>query len=209
MSEKINMIGKRYGRLVVIEEVAQHIKPSGQKISMYKCICDCGNYKIASGTHLRSGHNQSCGCLKKEQEKHGGSRLAHIWKNMISRCYDENSTSYKRYGAKGIYVCESWKNHFEIFKSWAMKNGYTDKLTLDRIDNAKGYEPINCRWATNKEQANNKTNNLRITINGVTHTASEWADITGINLKRIYKLNKDGNFSEIESVLAKMGGAEE
>ena len=206
MSKKIDMIGKRFGRLVVVNEVESHTKPSGQVIAMYNCLCDCGNYKIISGTHLRSGHDQSCGCLKKEQEKHGNTRLAHIWMNMIARCYDEKASSYKNYGAKGITVCESWRNNFNVFKSWALKNGYTDNLTIDRIDNSKGYEAINCRWATKKEQANNTKNNLFITINGVKHTASEWADITGINVKRIYVAHKKGK--HIQLITEALGIAE-
>lgn len=192
MSHKIDMVGRRFGRLVVIKEVDPHIKPSGQKITMYKCICDCGNYKTVSGTHLRSGHHQSCGCLKKEQEKHGNTRLARIWLDMIARCYNEKSTSYKNYGAKGITVCESWKNDFEIFKSWAEKSGYTNNLTIDRIDNTKGYEPINCRWATPKQQANNRKNNLILSYKDEAHTAAEWADILNVNVKRIYEKKSRG-----------------
>lgn len=179
------MINRRFSRLVVIKEVEPYTKPSGQKTTMYECICDCGNYTIVSGTHLRRGHVQSCGCLKEEQERHGNTRLAHIWKNMIARCYNPNSKSYKNYGAKGITVCDSWKNDFKIFEKWANKNDYSDNLTLDRIDNSKGYEPINCRWATYKEQANNKTNNVLIEFKNEKHTLSEWAEITGISIKKL------------------------
>lgn len=210
MSKKIDMIGRRYGRLVVIEEVEPHTKPSGQREAMYKCLCDCGNYKVISGTHLRTKHDQSCGCLKKEQEKHGGTRLARIWKNMIARCYYEKNISYSRYGAKGVTVCDSWKDNFEVFKSWALKNGYADNLTLDRIDNSKGYEAVNCRWVTPKEQANNKTNNLLISIDGEIHTASEWSDITGINVKKIYQAHRSGKHLQlIEEVLKELRGDEE
>lgn len=227
MSHKIDMIGKRFTRLVVVSEIKPHIKPSGQKVAMYKCLCDCGNYTIVPGTHLRSGHSQSCGCLKAEQKKHGTTRLARIWRNMIQRCNDPNSASYKRYGARGITVCDSWVENYEIFKLWAKKAGYEDGLTLDRIDNTKGYEPVNCRWATYKEQANNKSNNLLLTYKGETHTASEWADVYGIDVSKIYRRKSKGwsddrifnwldrsvgegrSFSEIAAVLEKMREGQE
>lgn len=223
MSKKKEMIGERFERLVVVSEEEPHIKPSGQKIAMYKCVCDCGNYVVVSGTHLRSGHNQSCGCLKEEQKNHGSTRLVHIWKNMIARCYNEKNVSYIRYGAKGIGVCDSWKNNYEIFEKWALKNGYADHLTLDRIDNSKGYEPINCRWATYKEQANNTRTNVFIEYNGISKTISEWADILNVNPKTIYNRRHKGwddkriittpfktgrTFPEIAEVMKKMQGGE-
>lgn len=192
MSKKIDMINRRFSRLVVIKEVDPYTKPSGQKTTMYECICDCGNYTIVSGTHLRNGHVQSCGCLKEEQERHGNTRLAHIWRNMIARCYNPNSKSYKNYGAKGITVCDSWKNDFKIFEKWAYKNDYSDNLTLDRIDNSKGYEPINCRWVSYKKQNNNRTNNVLWDYKGETHTISEWADITRISVKKLYNRRAKG-----------------
>lgn len=216
MSQKIDMIGKRFGRLVVVSEEVPHTKPSGQKVSMYKCICDCGNYAVVSGTHLRSGHNQSCGCLKEEQKTIGKDRLSIIWRNMIGRCYDMNHNSYKRYGANGITVCDAWKNDFKIFKSWALKHGYKDSLTLDRIDNSKGYEPVNCRWASYKQQANNRKTNVTITYKGVTHTIAEWSEILGISAGRLYRRKYKGmsdeemlnDFPQIEELLKKMRGVE-
>lgn len=192
MSDKIDMIGRRFGRLVVVSEEEPHTKPSGQRVAMYKCICDCGNYTVVQGSHLRNGHSKSCGCLKAEQEKHGTSRLARIWMNMVKRCRDPQSTSYSRYGARGITVCDSWAENYEVFKSWAQKTGYADNLTIDRIDNSKGYEPINCRWATYKEQANNTRSNLLLTFGNETHTASEWADIYGVDVKKIYNRKASG-----------------
>ena len=212
MSQKIEMIGRRFNRLVVVSEEEARTKPSGQKTTMYKCICDCGNYVIVSGTHLRSGHNQSCGCLKEEQKTIGTDRLATIWRGMVSRCYSENNDSYPRYGAKGITVCESWKNDFKVFRSWALKHGYNDSLTLDRIDNSKGYEPINCRWESYKKQANNRKNNVTITFKGITHTITEWSDLLDINAGRLYRRKYKGmsdeeilnHFPEVADLLEKM-----
>ena len=110
-----------------------------------------------------------------------GSRLYMIWNTMKQRCYVKSSTSYKRYGAKGITVCDEWRNSFYAFRDWALANGYSDELTIDRIDSRGNYEPTNCRWATYKEQANNTSKNIKFTYNGETHTIPEWSDIVGIN----------------------------
>jgi hypothetical protein len=93
---------------------------------------------------------------------------------MIQRCHNKKSKAYKYYGARGIIVCDKWRKDFKAFYDWAMGNGYVDNLTIDRINVDRNYEPSNCRWATAKEQANNKRNNLRITFNGKTQTAADW-----------------------------------
>ena len=116
--------------------------------------------------------------------KHGLSktRLHRIWHSMYCRCYYKSTNQYKNYGGKGIKVCEEWKHMegFINFYNWAINNGYSDELTLDRIDNEKNYCPENCRWITLKEQANHKTNNVIYTFNGKTQTASQWCEEYGI-----------------------------
>lgn len=99
----------------------------------------------------------------------------------MKRCYNERYNSYKNYGARGITVCNEWKNNPSAFKKWALSNGCREDLTLERIDTSKGYSPENCRWATRKEQANNRRSNRLISFNGETHTLSEWAEKKGIN----------------------------
>lgn len=125
--------------------------------------------------------------------KHGmsGTRLHHIWKTMKQRCNDANCKSYKNYGSKGITVCEEW-NDFAEFANWSFENGYSDKLTLDRIDPCGKYEPSNCRWVSYKIQENNRTNNRHIELNGVSHTLAEWSDITGIKFATIHARLKSG-----------------
>ena len=99
---------------------------------------------------------------------------------MKSRCNNPNDKSYSRYGGRGIKVCPEWNGDYIAFQEWAFANGYRDDLTLDRKENNCGYCPENCRWATNKEQGNNKRNSRLIEYNGETHTLSEWAEITGM-----------------------------
>lgn len=119
---------------------------------------------------------------------HGtGTRLYEIWKGMRKRCNCPNRKEYKNYGAKGIRVCAEW-DKYPIFREWAMANGYTDDLTIDRIDPRKDYSPQNCRWASKKEQENNRSNNIFITINGETKTISQWAEKYCINRQKIYAL---------------------
>lgn len=102
---------------------------------------------------------------------------------MYCRCYYPSTNQYKNYGGKGIKVCDEWKHieGFINFYNWAMKNGYDETLTLDRIDNNKDYCPENCRWVTSKEQSNHRTNNVFYTFNGETKTSKQWCDEYNIN----------------------------
>ena len=99
---------------------------------------------------------------------------------MINRCENKNNTSYERYGGRGIKICDEWRNNIFAFYEWAIKNGYKKGLSIDRIDNDGDYSPDNCRWATVRQQCNNKSKNINISIDGETHTAAEWSRILGI-----------------------------
>ena len=100
---------------------------------------------------------------------------------MKARCYNPHNGFYHRYGGRGITVCDEWKNNFSAFRKWAMCNGYSDGLTLDRIDFDGNYEPSNCRWATSKEQANNKCTNHYVMFNGEKKTLKQWSESTGLS----------------------------
>ena len=156
------LTGKRFGHLVV----------AGQDLTMesnfsyWICKCDCGNEKSIRGTSLLEGKTISCGCIRKDRLKlgreslitHGGSktRLYKIYRGIIDKTEYPSSNNYSNYGARGIKMCEEWRKDFSIFRDWALSHGYADNLSIDRIDNSKGYEPSNCRWATAIEQAHNK-----------------------------------------------------
>lgn len=177
MSKSIDLTGKRFGRLIVLKRADDYFTKSGIKIKRWVCVCDCGSEKVVRQNELQSGQTTSCGCYHKEivsnlNKKHGLSnkcgRLYPLWKSIKYRCYCKACTAYKNYGERGISMCDEWKNDFVSFYEWAIKNGYkeekTDKgvniLTIDRIDVNGNYEPNNCRFVTNAEQAKNKRNSI-------------------------------------------------
>lgn len=131
---------------------------------------------------------------KNPNYKHGkrNTRLFSIWANMVTRCYNPNATGYKKYGGRGITICDEWRDNFEVFYDWSMSNGYSDELTIDRINNDGNYEPTNCRWATVKTQSNNRGSNHYVNINGVVRTLTEWCELCGINYRTVQDRLKRG-----------------
>lgn len=196
-------IGKRYGRLTIIgfdHTVYIDIK---HRLHYYKCKCDCGNEIITSFKSLSDGSTLSCGCYNRDinrerakyiNYKHGLSkhRLFHIWSNMKARCYNPNNGSYIDYGARGIKVCDEWLAEFKTFYNWAILHGYSDDLSIDRIDYNGNYEPSNCRWVGDKLQQSNRRDNVYITYTHDyssigkgklydTFTLSDWARICKVD----------------------------
>ncbi len=170
--------------------------------SRWYCQCECGNYCIRSYSALTKAVSKSfiisCGCTYKSPRKVHGmctSRIYNIRINMIDRCYNTSATIYSYYGGRGITVCDEWvdkENGFMNFYNWAMSSGYTDELTIDRINVNGNYEPSNCRWFTMKQQSNNKRSNIIFYVNGKSITTTEVSIKNNISLGTIYRRIKDG-----------------
>lgn len=183
----VDLTGKRFGRLVVLERSVingnRKICKSG---AMWRCLCDCGNIKDIPSGELTSGRTKSCGCLKHDMmstHEKSNTKIYKIYKGIISRCYCKTATGYKNYGGRGITVCDEWlgEHGFENFYEWSMNNGYYDGLSIDRINVNGNYEPSNCRWITMKQQLRNTRRCIQITYNGETHNLSEWAEILNMD----------------------------
>ncbi len=180
---KLNLIGKRYGKLTVISEDGR----SNIGGCMWLCKCDCGNTKRTAGINLQSGNTNSCGCLQRERckealTKHGRSKRCteyYSWVNMKTRCYNQKCADYKDYGGRGITVCDRWLNSFENFLA---DMGEKPKgCSIDRIITNGNYEPGNCRWSTDLVQSRNKRTNRWIEFNGLKMILQDWADYFGVN----------------------------
>ena len=179
--------GQKFGKLTAIK--LDHIqKKSNGTRHFWLCQCDCGKELIVEKYCLTSGHTKSCGCLKIGTPTHGltKTRIYRTWCRMKERCYRVKNNRYQNYGGRGIKVCDEWKNDFMSFYNWAMAHGYTDNLTIDRINVNGNYEPNNCRWITTKAQNNNRKSNRFLTFNNETHTVAEWAEKVNIPVSVIY-----------------------
>ena len=203
-----NLVNKKFGKLLVLSRSDER---KGREI-LWNCRCECGKETRIAGSNLRSGGSTSCGCVQRNKliernTTHGlsKSRLYCIWSSMKSRCLNINEKSYKRYGGRGIKICDDWLNKdtgFMNFYNWAIKNGYADNLTIDRIDNNKGYSPDNCRWVSVRAQNNNRCSNHYIIFNGESHSISDWSRILGLNERAIRsRLNRGWN--DIDALLGK------
>ena len=205
MSKADNLIGLKFGRLKVVERAPN--SKTGK--TRWACQCDCGNpnLKIVFGCSLKSGRTKSCGCLARETKVRNGkknithgethTRLYKIWCGMRSRCNYPKNIEYHNYGGRGITYCKEWET-YELFRDWALNNGYQKYLTLERIDCDKNYCPENCKWATMKEQQNNRRNTVRFVVEGVEHSVSEWSEISGIAAPTlVWRLKNGWNENEM------------
>ena len=194
--------GQRFGLLIVLEDGYYRITSKNTKIKQCKCKCDCGKEIMVDVYHLLDGHTKSCGCTRKNNFKaltthnKSSSRIYIIYQQIKGRCYRPSQQQYNDYGGRGIKMGDEWadRHGFKNFYNWAINNGYSDDLTIDRIDTDKNYSPDNCRWVSRKAQNRNKRNNLYITYNGETHLLCEWCEILGISWGKIryrYYHNKD------------------
>lgn len=188
--------GKKFGRLLVIG--LSDMSP-GRGEARWLCKCQCGNYRIVRGGHLRSGHTGSCGCQHAEMRTSGfrlshgyaNSRLYGRWKAMIQRCHNPNSVSYIDYGARGIRVCKRWMLFANFLED--MGEPPTARHQLDRFPNPNGdYKPGNVRWATPEENQRNKRSNRLLTFDGQTLCVAAWSEKTGISQTTIRFRLKSG-----------------
>jgi hypothetical protein len=179
-----SVIGQRYGMLTVVE-----IAPPIKRYKMVTCVCDCGSRITVRLSRIRSRAEITdkigCGCLAGKWKKHGdsNSRLYRIWDHMIRRCHSVSNHAFSSYGGRGIVVCPEWHDYL-AFREWAKASGYQDFLSIDRINNDDGYYPANCRWATAKEQQNNKSCNHYIEYDGRKQTLTQWSEELGMSRKR-------------------------
>lgn len=191
MSRRIDLIGQRFGRLIVLR--FNGIKNGG---AYWQTICDCGVEGSVQAGNLQGGNTKSCGCYSQDKTRersttHGlsGSLTYTSWKNMWSRCRNKNNAEFKNYGARGIRVCSEWKD----FSSFLHDLGACPHgLTLERVNNNAGYFPSNCRWATRREQCNNKRTNHLLSFGGETLTIRAWSRKLGGSDEMVGKRLKAG-----------------
>lgn len=187
-----DLTGNKYGRLTV---VGLSPKKSGRK-SFWVCKCLCGNEHLVRSDSLKSGNVQSCGCLKKEQDKdnltknhrhkESHTHLYKTWLGMKARVSNRNNKRYERYGGRGITMCDDWLKNYESFRDWAKRNGYDENLTIERVDVNGNYEPNNCTWIPFAEQANNRTTTIWVEWEGRKQNIAQWAKELGFNRRTLY-----------------------
>lgn len=189
---KVDRLGKRYGRLLVVSESTKRGRVAWQ------CLCDCGNQLVVPSSDLQCGNTRSCGCLRREEASHrmtthglSSTPIYAVWGTMLGRCSRPSHNRYHLYGGKGIKVCPEW-HQFENFFAWASTHGYRRGLTIDRIDNSKGYGPANCRVVDFQTQARNTSNNRIISAFNKSQCLSAWAEDTGITREAIAQRLKAG-----------------
>ena len=192
-------IGKKFNSLTVVD-VTKRYRKAGKYMkprNYWVCQCDCGGMTIADPIKVISGHTKTCGCGKlkrlieynhEAKTKHGGrhDRLYKVWRGMKSRCCCETNKDYDKYGGRGITICDEWINDYAAFRNWAMENGYSEDLTIDRIDVNGNYEPSNCRWADYTVQARNQRRIKKYDFNGGMKCLTEVAQEIGVPFGTLY-----------------------
>lgn len=196
MGKKLDLAGKTFGRLTVAAECDER---SNDGLVMWSCRCACGNEVKAKGASLKKGDTRSCGCsridhlraLGEIQSTHGMSntRIYQVWRGMMKRCHSETDPGYSNYGGRGISVCERWHSFEAFYRDMGLP---PFGMSIDRIDNNAGYSPENCRWATPKEQANNRRTSIRVSVDGEQMSIAEVSSRYGVPLPTLYWRNGHG-----------------
>ena len=177
------LIGETYENMIILD--SRRNRNAGWAVIEVLVRCSvCGTEKWVAYNNFKGGHYRSCGCKKLEyigdsHRTHGEahSRLYNIFYGMYDRCYREGCSNYRRYGARGIRICDEWLHNYDAFSTWAYANGYTEDLTIDRLDIDKGYSPENCRWATVLQQSRNTSRTRWVTMGDEAKSLSEWCEI--------------------------------
>lgn len=181
-----NHVGETVGIFEIVE-LMSYKDSDGQ--TLYKGICnDCGFERIARYHDLkRTSRCNHIGVAGKffHKTNWSNSRIKDIFHGMKQRCYNDKDKNYRWYGAKGIKVCNEWLDDPKRFEEWALKNGYNNSLTIDRIDENKDYSPSNCRWISGVQNTKYKSTTSLITVKGETHTGKDWSKILGLGENRI------------------------
>lgn len=187
MSKLVNLCGQKFSRLTALYRSNNlHGRVA------WDCLCECGKHKTVTSSDLVTGKVKSCGCYRQitaamtgrnNRKEDVPKRLRRIYGGMISRCNHKHNAAYRNYGARGISVCPDWTRDGGMysFAAWALSSGYSDEMTIDRIDVNRGYSPGNCRWATMKDQQNNRRNNRIVPYNGENYTLSILSYALGIS----------------------------
>lgn len=197
-----DLTGKRFGHWVVIsraENKGHH--------TMWNCKCDCGTKKAVYASHLTSGLSPSCGCITRGaigglNRSHGMSktRIYEIWCGIKKRCENPNSSGFHIYGSREIKICDLWRHDFLKFYDWAIKNGYSDSLTIDRIDVNGDYCPENCRWVDAKTQSNNTRRTIIVNYNGESLSVKQLSEKIGANYNRLLKAIRKYNMNVDDAI---------
>lgn len=179
-----NLVGQKYGKLLVLKPLGK-INGDAHFYSLVRC--DCGEEFSVKDTLLIN--KRICGCRHCGNKTHGmtNTRLFTVWQSMIARCSNPNEKSFKNYGARGISVCSEWQKDFNSFYQWAIKNGYGENLQIDRINVYGNYDPDNCRWVTQRDNARNRRNTIFVNYEGELLPIGEIAERTGILSTTIYE----------------------
>ncbi len=194
-----DLVGKRFGRLTVGRYYGVRITRGGQRKTRWLCKCDCGKSLAIDTQGLTSGRTKSCGCLARELatqrfRTHGMSRTKEwrAWLHAKGRCYDRNDSRYRIYGARGVKMCKEWRNDFAQFLRDMGRSPLG--MTLERVDNSKGYEPKNCVWASRLQQANNKRTNSIVELYGKRMTLSECSRMFRVSYKSLHHFYHTKNY---------------
>ena len=185
MPRAIDLTGQKYGSIEVLERAG-----TKGNHALWKCKCVCGIEFNATSNNLRTGNTKSCGCVQRMTHGMRRTRVYKIWTGMKERCQRLKSAAYENYGGRGIKVCARWQE-FEAFYD-DMGDPPSEQHTLDRKDNDGDYEPGNCRWATEIEQHNNRSDNRMLTFQGKTQSMMDWVRETGLPKSTIQKRLKRG-----------------